>query len=113
MRVHSNQLKEISHYLQTQQSFQICDDIKHCNYTCRHARIDTQEDEENKSDEHSFDPIMNLYIVTLDSIHVYIFHLHHIGHRIDCDTQQKQPSNDKMFRCFFCKNERFDKMHSK
>ena len=79
MKDHSNYLKEIIEYLTKRKSVKQCHDIKQCQYSYRHHRADFGDEKDNDK----LDAALNLYCSTLDSLHFYVFHLYHIGMRVN------------------------------
>ena len=103
---HSDYLQEINLYLVEQKSFQKCDDIKHCQYSNRHHRVNDNQYVDNEEEKKS-SAIIELYCDTLDSLHFYLFHLCHIGLRSmktenETDSQkQEKKYEDEYFDASF------------
>ena len=78
IKYHSYRIQEIHDYVLKQKSFKPCNNVKNCQFSSRHHRVNINQHEDEKINS---DPNINLYIETLDSLHFYIFHLYHAGLR--------------------------------
>ena len=92
IKYHSNNPQQISYHLVNEKSFKSCNDIKKCQQSSRHHRVNIDTD--TKIDDNKLDPIFNLFCQTLDGLHFYIFHLYHVGMRVNNDSSNHDNNDD-------------------
>lgn len=84
---HDNQLYQILQYATNNSIFQVCPELRSCEFAARHYRIPDSDDKHQNMK--LSDPYLNLYYNTMDSFHYYLFHLFQGGLRI-----ARQPDNN-------------------
>eukprot|EP01084_Bolivina_argentea_P007290 13696_1 len=91
---HQHQLEDINIGLMQNYKFDTCD-IKHCQYTSRHYRSSSTEN-------NNMDSTVNFYRNVMDTLHFFLFHLSDSGLRTnDIDYDKKHQDKENSVNLYF------------
>ena len=90
---HQHKLEELMKYAINVYKFNECD-VTSCDYTSRHFRVGTNNDDGNKI-RNKPDPNCAFYAATMDSLHLYVFHLFDLSLRTPSDVKKELNHEEK------------------